>query len=211
MTSITAQVSLYPLHQESLSPAIDESLRIFRAHHLEVDPGVMSTLMIGDEEDIFAALQETFHHLAGQGDLVLAATLSNACPISPGREKSVTYTAIGYVENRFDEPTNADKIRAAESRIALDPTLTEGMNGLEPGQKMLVLYDFNRAQGFGLLQHPRGDDARPRRGVFSLRSPHRPNSIGLCEVEILAMEDNVLRVLGLDALNGTPVLDLKPG
>jgi len=83
----------------------------------------MSTLTIGDEEDILAALQETFHNLAGQGDVVLAATLSNACPIPPERQKSVTYTAIGYVENEFDEPTTQGKIRAAEPRIALDPTL----------------------------------------------------------------------------------------
>ena len=101
-------------------------------------------------------------------------------------------------------------IRAEESRIIVDPTLVEGLQGLEPGQKLLVLFDFDRARGFQLLQHPRGDDTRPKRGVFALRTPHRPNTIGLSEVEIVGMEENVLRVHGLDALHGTPVLDLKP-
>jgi tRNA-Thr(GGU) m(6)t(6)A37 methyltransferase TsaA len=61
-----------------------------------------------------------------------------------------------------------------------------------------------------LLQHPRGDQGQPQRGVFALRSPHRPNPIGVTIVNLLAVERNVLRVSGLDAINGTPVLDLKP-
>ena len=210
MTNITTQVSLYPLRQKSLSPAIEKSLRIFRSHKLEVDPGVMSTLIIGDAETIFTALKEAFYLLAGQTEIVLTATLSNACPIKPMKEKSISYTEIGHVENEFDEPTNPYKIRAAESQIILDPTLTDGLKGLEPRQKIMVLYDFNRARGYHLQQHPRGDDTQPKRGVFALRSPHRPNSIGLCETEIVTIEENVLRVLGLDALDGTPILDLKP-
>ena len=61
-----------------------------------------------------------------------------------------------------------------------------------------------------MLQHPRGDKSRPKRGVFALRSPYRPNHIGLTEVELLAINGNVLSVRGLDAINETPVLDLKP-
>lgn len=140
----------------------------------------------------------------------MVATFSNACPIPVRREKPITYTAIGHVENEFDEPKTPDKIRSAESRIALDPTLTEGLKGLEPGQKVLVLFDFHLARGFNLLQHPRGDESRPRRGVFALRSANRPNAIGVSEVDLLAIEGNVLRVRGLDAIHGTPVLDLKP-
>ena len=59
MTGIAAQVSLYPLRQASLAPAIEESLHIFRKHGLEVEPGAMSTIITGDDEAVFAALQET--------------------------------------------------------------------------------------------------------------------------------------------------------
>ena len=75
---------------------------------------------------------------------------------------------------------------------------------------LLVVFVFHRSQGFDLLQHPRGNQSRPKRGVFALRSPNRPNPIGITEVELLAIEGNILTVSGLDAINGTPVLDLKP-
>jgi len=123
---------------------------------------------------------------------------------------AIVYRAIGHVENDFDAPTAADRLRSADSRIVLDPTLTEGLQGLEPGQQVMVLFHFHLSQGFDLLQHPRGDKSRPRRGVFGLRSPRRPNPIGVTVVELVAVEGNVLRVRGLDAINGTPVLDLKP-
>jgi tRNA-Thr(GGU) m(6)t(6)A37 methyltransferase TsaA len=122
----------------------------------------------------------------------------------------VTFRPIGYVENDFDEPVASDQIRAAESRIVLDPGLLDGLQGLEPGQPIMVIFCFHRSQGYDLRQHPRGDASRPERGVFALRSPRRPNPIGVTVADLLAMEGNVLRVRGLDALNGTPVLDLKP-
>ena len=125
-------------------------------------------------------------------------------------EEPITYTAIGHVENDFRERAPADEIRSAESRIVLDPALTDGLTGLEPGQQVMVVFYFHRARGFDLLQHPRGDTTRPRRGVFALRSPRRPNPIGVTLVDLVSVEGNVLRVRGLDAISGTPVLDLKP-
>jgi tRNA-Thr(GGU) m(6)t(6)A37 methyltransferase TsaA len=124
--------------------------------------------------------------------------------------RPIVYRAIGHVENDFDEPAPPPEIRAVESRIVLDPALRGGLKGLRPGQKVMVVFCFHRSQGFDLLQHPQGDKSRPRRGVFALRSPHRPNPIGVTVVDLLAVEGNVLQVRGLDALNGTPVLDLKP-
>lgn len=123
----------------------------------------------------------------------------------------VTLHAIGVVRNTFDEPTAPDVLRAAESQIVVDEALEAGLTGLEPGQQILVVFHFDRAPAdYELLQHPRGDETRPKRGVFALRSPHRPNPIGITVVDLLAREGNVLRVHGLDALNGTPVLDIKP-
>jgi tRNA-Thr(GGU) m(6)t(6)A37 methyltransferase TsaA len=120
------------------------------------------------------------------------------------------FQAIGYVENEFQEAIKPDTQRASPSRIVLAPDLSDGLTGLEPGMDLLVVFVFHRAEGYRLLQHPRGDRSRPQRGVFALRSPNRPNPIGITEVELLAIEGNILTVSGLDAINGTPVLDLKP-
>lgn len=81
MIGIAAQVSLYPLRQASLSPAIDQALQIFRGHGLSVEPGAMSTLIAGDDATIFAALQEVFRCAAEQSQVVMVVTLSNACPV----------------------------------------------------------------------------------------------------------------------------------
>jgi tRNA-Thr(GGU) m(6)t(6)A37 methyltransferase TsaA len=210
VVGIAAQVSLYPLQQESLSPAIDEALRIFHDHGLQVEPGAMSSVIAGEDAAVFAALQEAFRRAAAQGQVVMTVTFSNACPVPSKTEGSVTYTAIGHVENDFRERAPAHQIRSAESRIVLDPGLAAGLQGLEPGQQVTVVFYFHRSQGFDLLQHPRGDRTRPRRGVFALRSPRRPNPIGVTVVDLLSVEGNVLRVRGLDAIDGTPVLDLKP-
>ena len=84
---ITAQVSLYPLRQESLGPPIREAARSFRLEGLNVRVGEMSTLVWGEEEAIFQGLQEAFHRATKYGDTVMAVTISNACP-GPGQETS---------------------------------------------------------------------------------------------------------------------------
>ena len=210
MIGITAQVSLYPLGQATLSPTIDKALDILREHELEVRPGSMSTLISGESSVVFQALQSAFEQSAKQGEAVMMVTFSNACPIPSEDEQAVTFTTIGRVENKFDESASASQIRAAESRIVLNPDFVEGLHGLEAGQQLMVLFHFHRSEGFDLLQHPRGDQNRLKRGVFTLRSPRRPNPIGMTVVDLLAVQENVLRVRGLDAINGTPVLDLKP-
>jgi uncharacterized protein YqgV (UPF0045/DUF77 family) len=80
MNTITAQVSLYPLRQESIGPPIREAMRVFRQHGLGTRIGEMSTLAWGEEHTVFAALQEAFHQAAESGDAVMVITLSNACP-----------------------------------------------------------------------------------------------------------------------------------
>ena len=77
---ITAQVSVYPLRQVSIGPAIREAVRVFRQHGLETRTGAMSTLVRGEEPAVFAALEEAFHQAAENGDAVMVVTLSNACP-----------------------------------------------------------------------------------------------------------------------------------
>jgi len=80
MGTITAQVSLYPLRQESIGPPIREAVRVFRQHGLETRIGEMSTLVWGEEGVLFAALHEAFRQAAEGGDAVMVVTLSNACP-----------------------------------------------------------------------------------------------------------------------------------
>ncbi len=126
------------------------------------------------------------------------------------RDEPICFRAIGVVQNAFDKSAPPQTIAAEESRIILDEELADGLAGLRLGERLLVTFFFDRSEGFDLHQHPRGDKSRPRRGVFALRSPRRPNPIGVTQVELLSIAGNVLVVRGLDALNGTPVLDIKP-
>jgi tRNA-Thr(GGU) m(6)t(6)A37 methyltransferase TsaA len=135
----------------------------------------------------------------------LAVTHQSRRPTGPG-----AFSPIGHVENDLDPAATGESLRSAVSRIVVDPELTDGLSGLEAGGRLLVLYWLHRAEPGALLQHPRGDTERPVRGVFALRSPNRPNPIGATEVELIARKGNVLEVRGLDAIDGTPVLDLKP-
>lgn len=81
MVGISAQVSMYPLSQEKLSPAIDEALQIFHQHGLDVVAGSMSTLISGDEAAVFSSLREAFQRAAEAGRVVMVTTISNACPV----------------------------------------------------------------------------------------------------------------------------------
>jgi len=81
---VAAQVSLYPLRQAGLSPAIERALAIFREHGLKVTPGAMSTLVSGGHDTVFDALKQAFQVTAEQGEIVMVVTLSNACPVRGG-------------------------------------------------------------------------------------------------------------------------------
>lgn len=125
-------------------------------------------------------------------------------------DEKYTFRAIGWVENIMDQRAPSDEIRAVESRLVIDPALTAGLSGLEVGQQIMVIFYFDRSQGYELRQYPRGDRSRAMRGVFALRSPDRPNKIGVTVVEVVGINENILHVTGLDALNGSPILDIKP-
>ena len=120
---------------------------------------------------------------------------------------------IGHVESQLTDvdlaPRQADE-GAPEAWIALDASIAAGLLGLEPGAHIVVLTWLDRARRDLLTVHPRGDRSRPEAGVFTTRSPHRPNPIGLHTVEVLEVDGARLRVRSLEAVDGTPVLDLKP-
>ena len=81
MTELTALVSLYPLGQDELSPAIDEAVRVFEAHELRVEVGAMSTLLVGDDAQLFAALHEAAATAMRLGRMAMVITVSNACAV----------------------------------------------------------------------------------------------------------------------------------
>lgn len=99
-----------------------------------------------------------------------------------------------------------------EAEVLVAPEYREGLDGLEPGRDVLLLTWLHQAERDVLKVHPRGNREAPLKGVFATRSPARPNPIGLHRVKILELEKERgrLRVAPLEALDGTPVLDIKP-
>ncbi len=100
---------------------------------------------------------------------------------------------------------------APDARIELEPAFLRGLDGIAAGQDLLILTWLHEARRDVLAVHPRDDLTRPLAGVFATRSPDRPNPIGLHRVRVQAIEDGgCLRVQGLEAIDGTPVIDIKP-
>ena len=122
-------------------------------------------------------------------------------------------TPIGWVESPLVDPATAPNQGdegAPDAYLVFDQGIAEGLRDLQPGTDVLVLTWLDRARRDVLVVHPRGDEARPETGVFSTRSPHRPNPIGLHRVTILSVDGTRMRVRNLEALDATPIVDVKP-
>lgn len=124
--------------------------------------------------------------------------------------KRIIYHPIGVVENGFSEPGDPKEIRNSKSTLVLNERYLPALQGLKRFRHLLVIYHLDRAPGYKERVHPMGDPSIPERGVLTTRSPCRPNPIGTTVVEILAIKGSGIEVTGLDALNGTPILDIKP-
>jgi tRNA-Thr(GGU) m(6)t(6)A37 methyltransferase TsaA len=127
--------------------------------------------------------------------------------------ESFELNQIGVVESSLGDLDAAPKQGgegAPEAWIALEPAVRDGLDGIQAGSRVIVLTWLHRADRDVLRVHPRDDVANPLRGVFSTRSASRPNPIGLHEVEVLEIAGDRLRVAPLEAVDGTPVVDLKP-
>jgi tRNA-Thr(GGU) m(6)t(6)A37 methyltransferase TsaA len=121
--------------------------------------------------------------------------------------------AIGTVRSPLTDPASAPKQGdegAPEAWLDFDPAFAEGLDGIAVGDDLLVLTWLDRSRRDVLRVRPRSDPARRERGVFSTRSPERPNPIGLHRVTVLAIDGLRLRVRDLEALDGTPIVDVKP-
>ena len=133
--------------------------------------------------------------------------------MEPGAPRHVELPPSGRVVWSLTDsdraPRQADE-GAPEAWLVFDDDVLDGLCDLQPGDEVLLLTWLDRARRDVLRVHPRSDPSRPLQGVFSTRSPDRPNPIGLHRVRITAVEGARIRAESLEALDGTPILDLKP-
>ena len=131
----------------------------------------------------------------------------------PGPERSFEMRPIGLVRSPYQDRSQVPKGPCAEHRaegaLELRPELEPGLADIEGFSHLFVLWVFDRAEGYDLVARVPLDEETPH-GVFASRSPRRPNPIGLTVVELLGRDGPRLRVRGLDMLDGTPILDVKP-
>jgi tRNA-Thr(GGU) m(6)t(6)A37 methyltransferase TsaA len=116
---------------------------------------------------------------------------------------------IGFVHNRWDkaEPQDSDMMKESVSTIEVNEQYADALFRIEKYSELNILFYFDRSEGYELRTVTRSGEVR---GVFACCTPRRPSMIGLTTVKLLGVEGNVLTVTGLDALNNTPVLDIKP-
>jgi tRNA-Thr(GGU) m(6)t(6)A37 methyltransferase TsaA len=120
---------------------------------------------------------------------------------------------IGIVESPLTDKLAAPKQGfegSPEASLVFEDRVLEGLDGIAEGDQVILLTWLDRADRDVLTVHPRDDMSNPIRGVFSTRSADRPNPIGLHPVRVVAIEGNRLRVQDLEALDGTPIVDVKP-
>jgi tRNA-Thr(GGU) m(6)t(6)A37 methyltransferase TsaA len=120
---------------------------------------------------------------------------------------------VGRVESALTDPASAPKQGhegAPEATLVFTPAVLDALEGIRPGDRVIVLTWLDRADRDVLRVHPRDDVTNPMRGVFGTRSADRPNPIGLHEVEVLSIDGDRVRVTDMEAVDGTPIVDLKP-
>jgi tRNA-Thr(GGU) m(6)t(6)A37 methyltransferase TsaA len=125
---------------------------------------------------------------------------------------SYSIQPIGVVRSDLTDfeaaPRQGDE-GAPEAWLELAPQFADGLVGIQVGSELMLLTWLHLADRDVLQTHPRGDLSRPLTGVFATRSPHRPNPIGLHRVTVLEVADHKLRVASLEAIDGTPIVDMK--
>jgi tRNA-Thr(GGU) m(6)t(6)A37 methyltransferase TsaA len=125
----------------------------------------------------------------------------------------IELTPIGRVESPLTDPASAPKQGdegAPDAWLVFEPAVLAALDGIRAGDQVIVLTWLDRAHRDVLRVHPRGDTSRAQQGVFSTRSEHRPNPIGLHRVEVESIDGARVRVRNLEAIDGTPIVDVKP-
>jgi|GEM_PF-229250 len=189
--------------------------------------------------DDLAAVQATLERLAGRNrgeeDSAQTGPLTVQLPRQPGsresryahllgtlpelpqgqttKETRYSLAPIGYVQSPLKERMGAPRQGrdgAPEAWVVINPDVQQGLSKIEAGQQIVLLTWFHQASRDVLEVHPGRNPDAPLTGVFATRSPDRPNPIGLHRVEVLEVSGNRLRVAALEAIDGTPVIDIKP-
>jgi tRNA-Thr(GGU) m(6)t(6)A37 methyltransferase TsaA len=123
-------------------------------------------------------------------------------------------TPIGWVESPLTDPASAPKQGdegAPDAWLAFEPAVLEGLEGIREGDEVIVVTWLDRARRDALRVHPRDDVSRAQQGVFATRSSHRPNPLGLHRVKVLSIDTGGrVRVGNLEAVDRTPIVDVKP-
>jgi tRNA-Thr(GGU) m(6)t(6)A37 methyltransferase TsaA len=120
---------------------------------------------------------------------------------------------IGVIRSVLKERSKAPKQGsegAPDAWIEVRPSVAQALDGLKAGEELIILTWFHRARRDVLKTHPRSDPSRPLTGIFATRSPDRPNPIGLHQVKLREIRKNRMRVGPIEAIDGTPVIDVKP-
>jgi tRNA-Thr(GGU) m(6)t(6)A37 methyltransferase TsaA len=128
-------------------------------------------------------------------------------------QPSYAITPIGTIESPLTDPASAPNQGdegAPDAWLVFEPAVVEALGGIQAGDEVVLLTWFHLARRDVQRVHPRGDVSRTPQGVFSTRSPHRPNPIGLHRVEIASIDGARVQVRNLEAVDGTPIVDVKP-
>lgn len=128
-------------------------------------------------------------------------------------DESYHLVPIGHVRSAVTEPGEGPRQgREAGTEVTVEvlPAYREALDGLAGGRQVVVVCWMHRARRDLLKVRPRGDASRPLTGVFTTRSPHRPNPLAVYTADLLEVSDTALRLRGVDAVDGTPVVDLRP-
>ncbi len=123
--------------------------------------------------------------------------------------KKTEFMLIGHVKNNVKVPRFGDFAKEI-SEIVLDKLFADGLEGIESYSHIIVVYWMDRVKGYVMQHRPQENPEVPVVGIFSCRCPQRPNPIAISTVKLLSRDGNTLKVIGLDVLDGTPILDIKP-
>jgi len=123
----------------------------------------------------------------------------------------IEFKPIGYVQTDATKIPRNWKVSDVEGTLNIDASFLDGMRDIEPGQRLYVLFHFHKSPEFSSRYMRITPPVHNQEiGLFSTHSPFRPNPIGLSILDVLGVEENVIRVKGLDMIDGTPILDIKP-
>lgn len=116
---------------------------------------------------------------------------------------------LGFAKNKINKPM-LPSWKEVVTDIVIDKKYTKGLDGIEDYSHVIVVYWMDQEKECHLKHHPQGREDIPFIGIFACRCPQRPNRIAISTVELISRKRNIITVKGLDIVNGTPILDIKP-